>query len=91
MKFAGYVRPDGKVGTRNHIGVIATVGCVNEIVLSICHQIKGTVPVTHQQGCLTVSSDLEQVQQTLINLGKNPNLAAVLLVSLGCESVSPTK
>lgn len=91
MKFMGYPRPDGKVGTRNHVGVIATVGCVNEIVLSICHQIKGTVPITHQQGCLTVTSDLEQVQQTLINLGKNPNLAAVLLVSLGCESVFPAE
>jgi len=49
------------------------------------------MPVTHQQGCLTISSDLEQVQQTLINLGKNPNLAAVLLVSLGCESVFPNE
>jgi len=91
MEFMGYPRPDGKVGTRNHVGVMATVGCVNEIVLSICHQIKGTVPITHQQGCLTVTSDLMQVQQTLINLGKNPNLAAVLLVSLGCESVFPNQ
>jgi len=91
MKFMGYVRPDGRVGTRNHVGVIATVGCVNEIVLSICHQIKGTVPVTHTQGCLTVTSDLEMVQRTLINLSKNPNLAAVLLVSLGCESVFPSE
>ncbi|TRZ51686.1 MAG: galactonate dehydratase [Dehalococcoidia bacterium] len=91
MKFMGYPRPDGKVGTRNYVGVMAAVGCVNEIVLSICHQIKGTVPITHQQGCLTVTSDLQQVQQTLINLGKNPNLAAVLLVSLGCESVFPNE
>jgi altronate dehydratase large subunit len=91
MKFMGYPRPDGKVGTRNHVGVMATVGCVNEIVLSICHQIKGTVPITHHQGCLTVTSDLEQTQQTLINLGKNPNLAAVLLVGLGCESVFPNE
>lgn len=91
MKFMGYPRPDGKVGTRNHVGVMATVGCVNEVVLPICHQIKGTVPVTHQQGCLTVTSDLERVQQTLINMGKNPNLAAILLVSLGCESVFPSE
>lgn len=91
MQFMGYPRPDGKVGTRNHVGVMATVGCVNEIVLSICHQIKGTVPITHHQGCLTVTSDLMQVQQTLINMGKNPNLAAILLVSLGCESVFPNE
>jgi len=91
MKFMGYSRPDGKRGTRNHVGVMATVGCVNEVVLSICHQIKGTVPITHTQGCLTITSDLELVQRTLINLGKNPNLAAVLLVGLGCESVFPNE
>ena len=91
MKFSGYPRPDGKAGTRNHVGVIATVGCVNEIVLAICHQIKGTIPVTHMQGCLTVTDDLERVQKTIINLGKNPNLAAVLLVTLGCESVFPNE
>ena len=45
--------------------------------------------MTHTQGCLTVTSDLKMVQKTLINLGKNPNLAAVLLVGLGCESVFP--
>lgn len=91
MKFIGYPRPDGKVGTRNHVGVMATVGCVNEVVLSICHQIKGTIPITHHQGCLTVTSDLEMVQRTIINLGKNPNLAAVLLVGIGCESVFPNE
>lgn len=91
VEFMGYKRPDGRVGTRNHVGIVATVGCVNEIVLSICHHIKGTVPVTHQQGCLTVTSDLELVQNTIINLGRNPNLAAVLLVGLGCESVFPTQ
>ncbi|MCD6452779.1 MAG: UxaA family hydrolase [Dehalococcoidales bacterium] len=89
MKFMGYPRPNGRVGTRNYVGVLAAVGCVNEIVLSICHQIKGTVPITHQQGCLTVTSDLAEVQQAIINLGKNPNLAAVLVVALGCESVFP--
>lgn len=87
----GYARPDGKAGTRNHVGVMATVGCVNEVVLSICHQIKGTVPITHMEGCLKITSDLELVQKTLIGLGKNPNLAAVLLVGLGCESVFPNE
>ncbi len=91
MKFMGYPRPDGRVGVRNHVGVMATVGCVNEVVLSMCRQIKGTVPITHHQGCLTVTSDLEMVQRTQINLGKNPNLAAVLLVSIGCESVFPNE
>jgi len=89
MKFMGYARPDGKVGVRNYVGVIATVGCANEVVLDICRHVRGTTPVTHTEGCLRVPSDLKRTQQTLINLGKNPNLAGVLLVSLGCESIFP--
>lgn len=89
MKFMGFPRPDGKVGVRNYVGVMATIGCANEVVHGICHQIRGTVPITHEQGCLRVTSDLEMTQRTIISLGKNPNLAAILLVSLGCESVFP--
>ncbi len=91
MKFMGYARPGGKVGVRNYVGVISVVGCANEVTIAICHHVRGTTPVTHTEGCLRVPSDLQRTQQTLINLGKNPNLAAVLLVSLGCESVFPNQ
>jgi altronate dehydratase large subunit len=89
MNFMGYRRPDGKVGVRNHVGVMATVGCANKVVHDICNSIKGTVPITHEQGCLRVTSDLQMTQRTLIGLGRSPNLAAILLVGLGCESVFP--
>lgn len=87
MEFKGYPRPDGKVGVRNYIGVIATVGCAVEVVVDICHHVKGTVPLIHRQGCPGVPSDLDMTMRTLIGLGRNPNVAAVLLVGLGCESV----
>ena len=40
---------------------------------------------SHQQGCCQTPPDLERVTTTLAGLGKNPNLASVILVSLGCE------
>ncbi len=88
MSFLGYPRQNGSVGTRNHIGVISTVGCANDVTWWITRQVKGCAPFLHGQGCAQTQPDLEQVTRTLISLGWNPNLAGVLVVSLGCESVS---
>jgi altronate dehydratase large subunit len=88
MKFYGYPRPDGRAGSRNYVALIPTVGCVNAVVAHIEHMVRGTKALRHDQGCLHPPADTETVTRTLINLGKNPNIAAVLLVSLGCELVS---
>lgn len=88
MSFLGYPRQDGSVGTRNYIGVISTVSCVNDVVWWISQRVRGTAPFIHQAGCAQTQPDLEQVTRTLISLGQNPNLAGVLLLSLGCEGVS---
>jgi altronate dehydratase large subunit len=87
VSFLGYPRPKGLVGARNHIGVISTVACANDVTLWITQQVKGCAPFLHGQGCTQTQPDLDQVTRTLISLGWNPNLAGVLLVSLGCESV----
>ncbi len=87
MSFLGFHRPDGQVGIRNHIGIISTVICANDVSLKIAQQIEGSVAFLHDQGCCQTPIDLNQVTKTLVNLGRNPNLAGVLLVSLGCESV----
>jgi altronate dehydratase large subunit len=87
VSFLGYPRPMGLVGVRNHIGVISTVGCANDVTLWIAQQVKGCASFLHGQGCTQTQPDLDQVTRTLISLGWNPNLAGVLLVSLGCESV----
>ena len=81
----GYVRPDGKVGARNYVGVIPSVTCANDVAQAICRQVMGTVSFLHHQGCCQMPPDLERVTDTLISLGKSPNLASVLVVSLGCE------
>ena len=85
-EFMGYGRADGSVGTRNYVGVLSAVVCVNEVVENIVRQVQGTTRFTHHQGCCQTPLDIHIVNETLINLGKNPNLHSVLLVSLGCES-----
>jgi altronate dehydratase large subunit len=87
MRFSGYERANGSVGTRNYVGIISTVVCANEVAIDIANKVKGTVYFTHQQGCCQTPVDIKRVTDTLIGLGNNPNLHSVLLVSLGCESV----
>jgi altronate dehydratase large subunit len=88
MEFQGFRRKDGSVGTRNYIGILSTVVCANEVADGISRHVEGTTAFMHQQGCCQTPVDITQVNETLIGLGKNPNLAAVLLVSLGCESTA---
>lgn len=86
--FMGYARPRGRVGTRNYLAVIPTVFCANEVAFQIARQFPNARPLLHHQGCAQLKPDVEQVTRTLIGLGANPNVGGVLLVSLGCESVS---
>ena len=91
MEFQGYGRKDGAVGTRNYVGVLSTVICANEVAENISRQVAGTAVFLHHQGCCQTPVDIERVNQVLIGLGRNPNLASVLLVSLGCESTDVKK
>lgn len=86
MEFKGYKRSDGSVGTRNYVGVFSTVVCANEVADGISRVVDGTTCFMHQQGCCQTPIDIGRVNEALIGLGRNPNLASVLLVSLGCES-----
>jgi len=85
MSFLGYVRPNGAVGTRNYVGIVSTVVCANDIATWIANQVPGCATFTHEQGCGNSESDTMVVHRTLAALGSNPNLGAVLLVSLGGE------
>ena len=73
------------MGTRNYVGVIPTVACSCDVARQISENVNGCIPFMHYQGCDLTPSDIELVNRTLANLGRNPNLAGVLLVSLGCE------
>jgi len=70
------------------VGIIPTVACACDVAHWISNQTHGSVAFLHQQGCCQTKPDLDLVTHTLISLGRNSNLASVLLVSLGCESIS---
>lgn len=86
--FMGYRRTDGSVGIRNSVGIISTVTCANQAAENIGRSITDAAVFTHQQGCGLTRDDMLMTQRTLINLGRNPNLGAVLVVSLGCEGIN---
>jgi len=89
MDFLGYPRLDGSVGTRNYIGIIPSIFCANHVAKRIGDSSQNTVVLSHTLGCGQHGADHEQTLKTLAGLGRHPNLAAVLIVSLGCEKLSP--
>lgn len=87
MKLTGYRRANGSVGIRNYILVIPASVCASETASRIASHVEGAVSIPNQHGCCQIGADLMQTINTLKNLGKNPNVAAVLVVGLGCEGV----
>jgi altronate dehydratase large subunit len=83
-EFYGYERPDGLVGVRNHLLVLAPMDCSIEPARKIAAQVEGAVAVTQHHGC----RNDPMVANALIGSGRNPNVAGVLLVGLGCESIT---
>ena len=88
MKFMGYKRPYGGVGVRNIVLVLSSVVCANHVSQKIADAVPGTVAFCHSNGCGQLGKDKEQTQRTLDGIAMNPNIAAVLVVSLGCEGSS---
>ncbi len=92
--FMGYRRPDGKVGIRNEIWIIPTVGCVNSIVREIesisakykTENIDGIYSYNHPYGCSQLGEDCIMTLDYLAGLIRHPNAAGVLVVGLGCEN-----
>ena len=92
--FMGFQRPDGKVGVRNEIWVIPTVGCVNNVATAIARQanalIKGSVDEViaypHPYGCSQMGHDQENSRKILADLINHPNAGGVLVLGLGCEN-----
>ena len=87
MNTLGYKREDDSVGFRNYVLVLPSVSCANKVAEEIANRIEGAVAVPHQCGCGQVGEDLKQSIRVLVNVAANPNVAAVLLVGLGCEGI----
>ena len=89
--YYGYIRADGKVGVRNHLLVIPVSACAAEVSARIASHVEEARFLPNQHGCCQIGADLSMTQNTLIGMGKNPNVGGVLVVSLGCESISAGK
>jgi altronate hydrolase len=92
--FRGYRRADGRVGTRNEIWVLPTVGCVARTAQKIAAAadarhlgaVDGVHAFAHPFGCSQLGDDLAGTRRILAALACHPNAGGVLLVGLGCES-----
>jgi len=84
----GFLRTAGPAGARDYIAVIPSVGCVNEVARRIAAAVPSARPMLHHQGCCQLPTDVKIVTDVLTGVCLNPNVAAVVLVSLGCESVT---
>lgn len=84
--FQGYRRANGTVGVRNHVLVLPSVMCANHVVDRIGRALPEVITVGHPTGCAQVGADFEQTKRTMAGFAANPNVAAVLVVGLGCET-----
>lgn len=85
FKINALIRKDGRVGIRNDIFIIPTVGCVNPLARRIA-QNSGAICLTHPYGCSQLGGDLRVTQQILKGLILHPNAGGVLVLGLGCEN-----
>jgi len=94
--FLGYRRHDGKVGIRNEIWIIPTVGCVNDVAKALVKEnqdmvagsIDGLYTFPHPFGCSQTGEDHAQTRKLLAALTRHPNAGAVLVLHLGCENLT---
>ena len=96
--FMGYVRPDGRVGTRNFIGILSSVNCSATVIkhiaahftperLAAYPNVDGVVAFAQSSGCgmSSPSEHFDLLRRTLAGYARHANLAGVLIVGLGCE------
>ena len=83
--FMGYVRKNGKVGIRNDVWIVNTVGCVNKSAEKIA-KITGAKYFPHPFGCSQLGDDCKTTQLILKGLVNHPNAGGVLVLGLGCEN-----
>jgi altronate hydrolase len=96
--FLGIVRPDGRVATRNYIGILTSVNCSATVARMVADHFKnnladypnvdGVVALTHKTGCGMASEGegMELLRRTLTGYARHPNFFAVVSIGLGCEA-----
>ncbi len=96
--FQGFLRHDGRVGTRNYVVVISTVNCSATVTRRVAEyfrgrvkqdypNVDGVIPLVHKGGCGTRygGAEVDQLQRTLAGFAHHPNVGGYLIIGLGCE------
>ena len=95
--FDGYRRPDGRVGTRNYVAVVSTVNCSASVSQFVKQRfagvardyphVDGVIAVTHKSGCAVEEGgeDHLALERVLAGYARHPNVAAYVVIGLGCE------
>jgi altronate hydrolase len=96
--FLGIVREDGRVATRNYIGILTSVNCSATVARMVAEHFRGNlqdfpnvdgvVALTHKTGCGMASEGegMELLRRTMTGYAQHPNFHAVLNIGLGCEA-----
>lgn len=103
QSFMGYVRPDGKVGTRNIILVMSNVNCSGHVVHEAVKKFKGNgikdfpnvdgvVAISHDRGCGIApgTQSAQMMADAMAGFIDHPNVALCIMVGLGCEKAQPS-
>ena len=80
--FFGYRRENGRVGVRNHVVILPVDDISNAAAEMVGNNIKGTLAIPHSYGRLQFGADLELFFRTIIGTGRNPNVAAVVVIGI---------
>jgi len=84
VEFQGFIRPNNLIGVRNTVLVMAVCDCGEPAARQMADGIDAAVAVTQYQGCIAM-----ETVPTLVGVARNPNVAATLLVAMGCEGLQP--
>jgi altronate dehydratase large subunit len=100
MDFLGFEHQDGSVGVRNYLAIMAAGPSTFNMALQIAEEVRGAMPILPDDATLRLKEDRERARRTMVGLGRNPNVGAVLLVGFGeghvnltalAEEISQTK
>lgn len=96
--FKGFVRPDGRVGTRNHIGIFVVGNCGATVARKVADHfsakrlanfpnVDGVVPFIHELGCgmEMTGEPMNLLRRTIAGTIRNPNISGAVVIALGCE------
>lgn len=99
--FEGFLRPDGRVGTRNYVCLVSTVNCSATVCRMVVAKfdaermkrwpnVDGVFAATHTTGCGLAYGSLkhQMLGRTLAGYAKHPNVGASLIIGLGCEQTT---